>query len=82
VNMHEKSMTSSEVVISVTEYGNAIAVSEKALQQSLHDELGEASIALANDMALVLDEEIRDVALSTTNVIYANGAANAGALTE
>ena len=80
VDMQAKSMTSTEVNISVTEYGNAVKVSEKALQLSLHDELRESAIALANDAAQVLDEELRDVCLSTTNVIYANGKTSAGTL--
>lgn len=70
VNMNEKAMSNSEISITVEEYGNAIKVTEKALQLSIHDELGESAVALANDMAIVLDEEIRDTALLTTNHIY------------
>lgn len=80
VNMSEKAMSNTEVSITVEEYGNAIAVFEKAIQLSVHDELGEASIALANDMALVLDEELRDTALSTTNQVYGGGKTSAGVL--
>lgn len=80
VKMSEKAMSSTEIQISVTEYGNATAVTELAIQRSMHDELGEASVTLANDMAIVLDTEIRDVALSTTNVIYGGGRTSAGTL--
>lgn len=81
VNMDEKALSNSKVNINVTEYGNAIRVSEKAIQLSMHDELQEASIALANDMALVLDEELRDVALSTTNTLYGGGKTTGSSLT-
>lgn len=80
VNINEKAMSNSEITITVEEYGNAVKISEKAIQLSMHDELAEASIALANDMSLVLDEELRDTALSTTNVVYGGGKTSAGAL--
>tara|TARA_Y100000034_G_scaffold29728_1_gene36148 strand:+ start:26567 stop:27472 length:906 start_codon:yes stop_codon:yes gene_type:complete len=82
VNMNEKALSNSEVTITVEEYGNAVVVSEKALQLSIHDELAEASVALANDMAIVLDETIRDVALLTTNQVYGGEKAAAGDLVE
>ena len=80
VNIDEKKLTNSKVSIGVTEYGNAVSVTEKAIQLSLHNELEEASIALGNDMAQVLDTELMDVAFSTTNVIYGGGKATAGQL--
>lgn len=80
VNIDTKSMSNSEVTITVEEYGNGISVTEKALQLSIHNELAEASVALANDMALVLDESLRDTALQTTNQIYGGGKTSAGAL--
>ncbi len=80
VNMNEKAMSNSEVSITVDEYGNAVKISEKAILQSMHDELGEASIALANDYADVLDLELMTTALSTTNHIYGNGKLTAGSL--
>jgi N4-gp56 family major capsid protein len=82
VSIDEKAMNNSRVSIPVDEYGNAVTISEKALQLSMHNELQEASIALANDMSQVLDTELMNVALSTTNTIYGNGKANAGALVE
>ena len=81
VNMNEKAMSNSEVTIPVEEYGNAVKVSEKAIQLSVHNELGEASISLANDMALVLDEALRDTSLLTTNQVYGGTAVNAAGLT-
>ena len=80
VNIDEKRMSNSRVSISVTEYGNAVSVSEKAIQLSLHNELEEASIQLGNDMAQVLDTEVMDVAFSTTNVLYGGGKTSSSAL--
>lgn len=80
VNMNEKAMSNSEVTIPVEEYGNAVKVSEKAIQLSVHNELGEASIALANDLAIVLDEALRDTALQTTNQVFGGGKTTAGDL--
>lgn len=80
VNIDEKAMSNSEIYITVEEYGNAVKISEKAIQLSIHNELQEASIALAVDMAEVLDTELRDAALTTTNQVYGGGKTTAGAL--
>lgn len=80
VDLDEKAMSNSRVAITVDEFGNAIKVSEKAIQLSMHNELEQASIALANDMSQVLDEELMLVALSTSNTIYGGGKATANTL--
>ena len=80
VNMNEKATSNSEVEIKVEEYGNAVKVTEKALQLSVRNELGEASILLANDMALVLDEALRDAALATSNQVFGNGKTTIGSM--
>lgn len=82
VKLDEKSLTNSKVQISVDEYGNAITVSEKALQLSVYNELEQASIALANDMAQVLDLELQASAFSTTNTLYGGGKDSATQLVE
>lgn len=80
ISMDEKAMSNSEISITVEEYGNAVVVHEKAIQLSMHDELKEASVALANDMAKVLDEGLRDTALTTANRVYGGGKTSASAL--
>ena len=70
VNLDEKAMSNSRVNIPVDEYGNAVKITEKAIQLSMHNELQEASISLATDMAQVLDESLMEAALSTTNTVY------------
>lgn len=73
-------MTTSEVVIPVTEQANAIQVTEFLLRTSLHDVLGDASKLLANNMAVVLDTQFRDTVLGTSNVIYGGTATSATTL--
>lgn len=73
-------MAASEIVITVKEQGNAVEISELLLKTSLLDILGDATKQLANNVADVLDKQLRDAALSTTNVIYGNGAANSTAM--
>lgn len=63
-------MSAAEVIINVKEQANSIQVTEFALRTSLLDVLGDASKLLANNMAVVLDAQFRDVALATTNIIY------------
>ena len=74
-------MTTSEVVIPVKEQGNSIQVTEYLLRTSLLDVLGDASKLLANNVAVVLDAQLRDTCLLATNVVYGNGAVNLAAMT-
>ena len=80
VNLDEKALSNSRVGINVYEYGNAIKVSELAIQRSMHDELEQATISLATDMSQVLDEELMNVALSTSNTLYGGDRTSANQL--
>ena len=74
-----QAMSGSQKTITVTEYGNAVSVSEKLFRTSFDDVMAEATTLLGRDYALVLDMELRDAALSATNVVYAakgNGTKN------
>jgi N4-gp56 family major capsid protein len=71
VRMTTKALSSSMKQITVGERGNAVSVSELLLQASFDDIMSTATTLLGRDMALVLDVELRDTALSGTNVIYA-----------
>ena len=75
--MTTQALSSSMKQITVGERGNAVSVSELLLQSSFDDVMASATNLLARDMALVMDTELRDVALGGTNVIYARGADNA-----
>lgn len=56
--------------ITVNEFGNAVQVSELLLQSSFDDIMASATTLLGRDYALVLDTQLRNTALSTTNVVY------------
>lgn len=69
-----EALSAAEVVIPVKEQANAVQLTEYLVAVSLMNVVEEASISLANNFAKVLDGQLRDVALSTTNIIYGNGA--------
>lgn len=70
VRMQAKAMSLSTSSISVDESGNAVGVSELLLQTSFYDQLSAASLLLGRDMALVLDQQLRDIAISGSNTIF------------
>ena len=74
-------MATSEINIAVSEQANSIQVTEFLLRASLLDVLGDASKLLANNMAMVLDAQFRDVVLQTSNVVYGGTATSAATLT-
>ncbi len=76
VRMTTQALSSSMKQITVGERGNAVSVSELLLQSSFDDVMASATTLLARDMAMVMDVELRNVALSGTNVIYARLANN------
>ena len=80
VDMTTQAITGSLKEVKVTEYGNAVAVTEKLLRTSYDDTMARVSTLLGRDYALVLDCELRDVALTGTNVVYADKVANRAGL--
>lgn len=70
VRMQAQAMTSSMISITVGERGNAVAVTELTLQSSFFDTLAAAATLLGRDMGIVLDIELRDTALSGSNIVY------------
>lgn len=80
VDMTTQAITGSLKEVKVTEYGNAVAVTEKLLRTSYDDTMARVSTLLGRDYALVLDCELRDVALKGTNVVYADKVANRAGL--
>lgn len=72
VDMTTQAMSNAEKSIRVYEYGNAIAQSELLMRTSFDDTMDTAATLLARDYATVVDCELRDTALSGTNVIYAS----------
>jgi N4-gp56 family major capsid protein len=74
VNMTTQAMTASQVFVTVTEYGNAIAISELLLQSSYDDVLTEAAYQLGRDYARVTDLLLRNAVMASANTIGAGGA--------
>lgn len=70
VDMKTQALSGSTKSITVTEYGNATSASEKLIQSSFMDIMAESTQLLGRDYAMVVDRELRDAALSTTNIVY------------
>ena len=71
VDMTTQAMSGSTKQITVTEFGNAVAVTEKLVQSSFEDVMADATLLLSRDYALVMDTELRDTALNnSTNIVY------------
>ena len=80
-----KAITSNEVTITLKEYGNAVQLTEFAIQRGIHDLMRDTSKQLAIDCAKVMDTELRNTALGTTNIVFGGQGtntppANAGSL--
>jgi len=76
-----KTLSTSQKEISVTEFGNAVAVTELLLQASFDDVMGSAAKLLGLDYAKVVDKELMTTTLSGTQVIYAGGRTSRATLT-
>lgn len=75
-DLETKSMSKTSVTITVTEYGNAVGLTQKFMTLSFMDELQNASILLGRDYAIVTDIMLRDALFSGTQTILANNRAN------
>lgn len=75
--MSTQALTASQITITVTEYGNAISVSEKLLQSAFDDTLSNGARLLGYDYATVLDDMLRDTVMGVTNVLYNGGTSRA-----
>lgn len=82
VALELQNLSAAQHSITVTEYGNAVGVSEKLLQLSYDDVLSEAAVLLGRDYAVVLDTEIRDTLIDNLpNALFAGAATSLGTLT-
>lgn len=73
-NMTTQALSGSMKQITVTEHGNAVSNSELLIQSSFDDIMATTTTLLSRDYAMVMDCELRDTALSGTNVVYASKA--------
>lgn len=81
-NIETQALSGSTKQITVTEYGNAVSNSELAIQSSFDDVMRSATTLLGRDYAQVVDCELRDAALSGTNIVYGGGKTARTELTE
>lgn len=80
-NMSTQALSGSMKQITVQEHGNAVSNSELLIQSSFDDIMATTTTLLGRDYAMVMDCELRDVALSGTNIVYANKKASRAAIT-
>lgn len=86
VSLSSNAMSADQQTITVTEWGNAIKVSEKLLRLSWDDVMAEAATLLGRDYAVTRDLALRDALFSqasntfTTNDAVLGGNAGAGGL--
>ena len=81
-NMTTQALSGSMKQITVQEHGNAVSNSELLIQSSFDDIMATTTTLLGRDYALVMDCELRDVALSGTNIVYGGGKESRDALTK
>ncbi len=70
VRMTTKSLTAEQIVITVAEHGDALAVSELLLNASFDDVMASASRLLGRNMAQYLDNQSRDTLGGATSQIF------------
>ncbi len=70
VRMTTKSLTAEQIVITVAEHGDALAVSELLLNASFDDVMASASRLLGRNMAQYLDNQSRDTLGGATSKVF------------
>lgn len=80
-NMSTQAIGGSMKQLTVVEHGNAVSNSELLIQSSFDDVMATSTALLGRDYAMVMDCELRDVALSGTNIVYGGGKASREELT-
>lgn len=81
-DMSTQALSGSMKQITVQEHGNAVQNSELLIQSSFDDIMATTTTLLGRDYALTMDCELRDVALSGTNVVYGGGKESREELTD
>lgn len=81
-DMSTQALSGSMKQLTVVEHGNAVMNSELLIQSSFDDVMATTTSLLGRDYAMTLDCELRDVALSGTNVVYGGGKSDRESLTE
>ena len=81
VRINAQAMSLSTISITVNEKGNAIGMTERALNQSFFDQMSMAALHLGRDCAETLDRELRDTVAGAVNTIIANQKVSRAAIT-
>jgi len=76
-----QALSAQSIEITVTEWGNAVAVTERALLTAFTDVMADTARLLGMDYAKTVDTAVRDVLFGVNNVIYAP-AISGGTVTE
>lgn len=71
-NIATQGLSGSTKQITVTEFANAVSVSEKLIRSAFTDVMADVTTLLGRDYATVIDCLLRDTALSGTNIVYAS----------
>lgn len=80
-NLSTQALSGSMKQITVQEHGNAVSNSELLIQSSFDDIMATTTTLLGRDYAMVMDCELRDVALTGTNIVYGGGKDSRSAIT-
>lgn len=80
-NMTTQAMTGSMKQITVVEHGNAVSHTEMLIRSSFLQIMRDTTTLLGRDYAMVMDCELRDTALSGTNIVYGGRKASRSDLT-
>ena len=80
-DMTTTNLSSSQISITVTEYGKAVQVSEKLLETSFDDVLGSASLQLGRHYGTSLDIQIRNALRGAPSVVRVSDRATRAAFT-
>lgn len=81
-NMTSQAISGSMKQITVFEHGNAVSHSELMIRASFVDVMATTTALLGRDYAMVMDCELRDTALSGTNIVYGGRKASRADLTD
>lgn len=76
VEIDAKSMSASQFSVTMTEYGNAIGITEKLLRMSFDDNMAEAAMLLGRDYAEVRDLSIRNAVVAGGSTLFARESAS------
>lgn len=76
-----RKLSYTDILVTIEQYGDFVEISDKLLMTTLDPILTETAQLLGEQAGQSIDAIVRDIILAGTNVQYANGQANRGAIT-